>query len=211
MKSALMALLLAAPLAAAQDPKREEAEAKLKNVKVTLDFKDTPIDSVLDYLREISGLNIFLDGKVREKNIVVTLKVSELTLRSVLNLILKPQGCDTLWREGVVMVMTKEDVVDKTIKMQIYDCRDILYPIRDFPGVEIDLSQTGIGVVTTSGDITDAPEVPIEELVKAHTGGRTWDDSKCTCRLSNGLLVVKNTPEVHKQVVRLLDMLRSNK
>ena len=48
--------------------------------------------------------------------------------------------------------------------------------------------------------------------MKAHTGGRSWEENpKCACRLNNGLLIVKNTPEVHKQIVRLLDMLRSNK
>jgi hypothetical protein len=110
------------------------------------------------------------------------------------------------------MVMTKEDVIDRTIKMQIYDCRDILYPVHDFPGVEIDLSRDSIGVNTIVDTGSDTAEIPIEEMVKSHTGGRSWEENaKCVCRLTNGLLVVKNTPEVHKQIVRLLDMLRANK
>jgi hypothetical protein len=96
--------------------------------------------------------------------------------------------------------------------MEIYDCRDILYPIQDFPGVDIQLAQDSIGTVIAGGDATTSGEMPIEELVKAHTGGRSWDDNpKCTARLQNGLLVIKNTPEVHKQVVRLLNLLRRNK
>ncbi|HXX93394.1 MAG TPA: hypothetical protein VEN81_07155 [Planctomycetota bacterium] len=198
--------------APAQDGKREEVEAKLRNMRVSLDFKEAPIETVIDYLREISDLNIFLDGKVKDKNIVVSLKVGDLSLKSVLGLILKPQGCDTMFREGVLLVTTKEEVVDRTVKMQIYDCRDILYPIHDFPGVDLDLSKNGIGVVTLNQDTGDSPEVPIEEMVRAHTGGRTWEENpKCVCRMTNGLLVVKNTPEVHAQVVRLLDMLRRNK
>jgi hypothetical protein len=211
MKTALMVWALAG-VAFAQDGKREEVEAKLRNMRVTLDFKEAPLESVVDYLREFSGLNIFVDGKAKEKNIVVSLKVSDISLKSVFSLILHPHGCDTMFREGVLMVMTKEDVIDRTIKMEIYDCRDILYPIHDFPGVDIDLGNAQGILITPIDPGGDSAEVPIEELVRAHTGGRSWEENqKCVCKMTNGLLVIKNTPEVHKQVNRLLDMLRRNK
>ena len=211
MKAMILVLAMAA-LAFPQDGAREEVDAKLKNLRVTLDFKEAPIETVVDYLREISGINIFVDTKVKDKNIVLSLKVSDISLKSVFSLMLNPHGCDTMFREGVLMVMTKEDVVDKTIKMQIYDCRDILYPIKDFPGIDIDLSGTGAGVIFQDAGGNEGGEVPIEELVRAHTGGRSWEENqKCVCKMTNGLLVIKNTPQVHKQVNRLLDMLRSNK
>jgi len=209
---ALVAALLATLPAFAQDQTKEQYENKLRNLKITLDFKDAPLDAVVDYIREISDLNIFVDAKVREKNLNVSLKVSEITLRSAFSLMLKPHGCDTMYKEGVLMIMTQEDVADKTIKMELYDCRDILYPIQDFPGVDIQLAQDSIGTVIGGGDATASSEMPIEELVKAHTGGKSWDENpKCTARLQNGLLIIKNTPEVHKQVVRLLNLLRRNK
>lgn len=212
MRTMAIILALALPLAA-QDNKRDEYQSKLSNLRVSLDFKDAPVDSVIDYLREIADMNIFLDQKVREKQLVLSIKVTEISLKSVLSLVLKPHGCDTMFKDGVLMVMTKEDIADRLTRMEIYDCRDILYPVQDFPGVDIDLSQAGIG--TTIGGIVDdsgGGEFPIEELVKAHTGGRSWEENpKAACSLSNGLLVIKNTPEVHKQVRRLLDMLRRNK
>jgi len=211
MRTMAIILALALPLAA-QDNKRDEYQSKLTSLRVSLDFKDAPIDAVIDYLREIADMNIFLDQKVREKNLTLSIKVTEISLKSVLSLVLKPHGCDTMFRDGVLMVMTKEDIADRLTRMEIYDCRDILYPVQDFPGVDIDLSSTGIGA--TIGGIVDDPggEFPIEELIKAHTGGRSWEENpKAACSLSNGLLVIKNTPEVHKQVRRLLDMLRRNK
>src|SRR5205814_8107609 len=122
----MMTLMLAAVLALAQDNMKGEVESKLNNIKVTLDFQNTPIDAVVDYLREISGMNIFVDSKVRDKAIIVTLKVNEISLKSIFGLVLKPHNCDVLFKDGVLMLMTKEDVADKTMKMQIYDCRDIL-------------------------------------------------------------------------------------
>ncbi len=207
----LAALALTGGAAFAQDSVKGEYESKLNNIKVTLDFTNAPLDSVVDYLREISGLNLFVDTKVRDKQINVTLKVHEISLRSILGLILKPQGCDIMFKDGVLQLMTKEDVADKTMKMEIYDCRDILHPISQFPGVDLDLAQ-GAGVLVTAPDVDAAGEMPIEEMVRAHTGGRSWEENpKAVCKLQNGLLVIKNTPEVHKQVRRLMDLLRANK
>ncbi|HVE40420.1 MAG TPA: hypothetical protein VNM14_11060 [Planctomycetota bacterium] len=207
----MITFVLAAVLALAQDNTKSEYESKLNNIKVTLDFQNSPIDQVVDYLREISGLNIFVDSKVRDKNIVVSLKVTEISLKSIFSLMLKPQGCGVLFKDGVLQLMLDSDIADKTMKMEIYDCRDILYPIQQFPGIDLDLS-TISGVVMTPADDATGSEMPIEELVRAHTGGRSWEEnSKASIKMQNGLLVIKNTPEVHKQVRRLLDLLRANK
>ena len=195
----------------AQDTVKHEYEGKLNNIKVTLDFQNAPMDAVVDYLREISGMNIFTDSKVRDKNLVISIKVNEISLRSIFSLMLKPHNCDILFKDGVLQLMTKEDVADKTMRMEIYDCRDILYPISNFPGVDIDIT-AGAGVQITPPEDPAGGEIPIEEMVRAHTGGRSWEENqKAVCKMQNGLLVIKNTPEVHKQVRRLLDLLRSNK
>jgi type II secretory pathway component GspD/PulD (secretin) len=206
--AAALALMVGA--SSAQDSVKGEYESKLNNIKVTLDFTNAPLDSVVDYLREISGMNIFVDSKVREKNVVISIKVTEITLRSIFGLMLKPHDCDIMFKDGVLQVMTKADVADKTMKMEIYDCRDILYPVSQFPGVDMDLGNAGI--LVQQPDIDAGGEVPIEEMVRAHTGGRSWEEnSKAVVKMQNGLLVIKNTPEVHKQVRRLLDLLRANK
>jgi hypothetical protein len=210
--AALAILGLAATTLGAQDSKKSTYEAKLKNLRLSLDFKEAPLDQVLDYLREISDLNLLADAKVREKALVITMAVKELTLGSVLKLMLQPHGCDVMYRDGVLMVMTKEDVADRTMKMEIYDCRDILHPVGHFPGVDIDLNAGGSGVLVGEPPADEAGEAPIEELVRTHTGGRSWEENpKAGLRLQNGLLVVKNTPEVHRQVRRLLDLLREHK
>ena len=212
MRMMAFVLALAVPLTA-QDNKKDEYQSKLTNLRVSLDFKDAPIDAVVDYLREIADMNIFLYQKVRDKQLVLSIKVTEISLKSVLSLVLKPHGCDTMFKDGVLMVMTREDIADRLTRMEIYDCRDILYPVQDFPGVDIDLSQTGIGTVAIGdpGGGSDN-QFPIEELIKAHTGGKSWEENpKAACSMTNGLLVIKNTPEVHKQVRRLLDLLRAHK
>src|SRR4029453_2753096 len=170
------AVALMGGVVSAQDGVKGEYESKLKNIKVTLDFTNAPLDAVVDYLREISGLNIFVDSKVREKNLVISIRVTEITLRSIFGLMLKPHDCDILFKDGVLQVMTKADVADKTMKMEMYDCRDILYPVAQFPGVDLDLGGGG-GVLVQQPDVDQGGEVPIEEMVRAHTGGRSWEEN----------------------------------
>jgi len=45
--------------------------------------------------------NLFVDAKVREKNLTVSLKVTEISLRSIFGLLLKPHDCDILFKDGV--------------------------------------------------------------------------------------------------------------
>lgn len=211
MRTLALILALAVP-AAAQDRGYAEVKSKLRNLRITLDFQDAPLATIIDYIREISDINIFVDNKVREMDLVVSMKVKEISVGSVLKLMLAPHGCDALYREGVLMIMTKEDIQDKTVKLELYDCRDILYPIMDFPGVDIQLAADSIGTTLLVDSGAESEPFPIEELVRAHTGGTSWDDNpKASCTLQNGILIIKNSPPVHKQVIRLLNMLRSHK
>ncbi len=206
-----LAALMAASFSA-QDPDREQIENKLKNVRVTLDFKEAPLEAVVEYLREIADINMVVDPRVREKNILVTMKVSDVSLRSVFSLILKGYDCGTMIKDGVLQILPRDVIADRTLKMEIYDCRDILYPIRDFPGVDIALNAEAAGVLVQDPGGGAGVEMPIAELVRTHTGGKSWDENpKASCAMQNGLLVVRQTPEVHAQIVRLLDMLRRHK
>ena len=200
-------------LALQKDPAQVETEAKLSNLKITLDFKDAPLETVVDYIREIADMNLFIDAKVAEKQITVSLKVSEISLRSVFSLALKPHDCGTYFKDGVLMIMTLPDIADRTVKMQIYDCRDILHPIQDFPGVEfvLQVDGSGIGPVIDPG-AGDAGEIPIAELVRAHTGGKTWDENpNASITLTNGILVVSQSKRVHEEIKRFVNLLRQFK
>jgi len=211
MKTAAAILALVLP-GAAQDGAREEALHKLRSVRVTLDFREAPLDQVIDYFRDLAGINLIVDARVREKNIRVTIRVDGITLNGALNLILQPHDCGVLFKDGALQILPRDVIADRTLKMELYDCRDILYPLRDFPGVEITLSSDGPGALVQDPPREAGGEMPIAELVRAHTGGRSWDENpRTSCVLQNGLLVVRQTPEVHAQIVRLLNLLRRHK
>lgn len=203
---------LALPVVAQDRSDRGAVENKMRGIRITLDFKDAPLATAIEYLREISDINFVIDAKVAEKNANVTIKVSDISLRSALTLILNPIDAAPHFKEGVVMIMLKGDIQDQTIRMELYDCRDILHPVRDFPGVDIQLAADNLGVVADQGLEGDPnSDINLEEIIKNNTGGKNWDETKTACRLQNGILIVKQSPEVHREVIRLLDMLRRNK
>ena len=48
------------------DPIKEQIAAKLRTLRVTVDFKSAPIDDVVNYLREIADINrLFRDIALR--------------------------------------------------------------------------------------------------------------------------------------------------
>ncbi len=214
--TAAFVAVLALP-AAAQDKKesdviaRQQIEAKLKNLRITLDFKDATLQAVCDYLREIADLNLFVSNKVEGQGDNLSIKVTDITLKSVLSLVLKPKGLTYMIKDGVLLITTQEEANEDVI-MEIYDVRDLLYPIKDFPGVDISLATDAIGTTAVAEEGGEGSVMALEEIVKAHTGGKTWEENtKASCSLQNGLLVIKQTREVHKQVRRLIGQLRAYK
>jgi type II secretory pathway component HofQ len=212
------AVMIAAAPAFAQGKRTDdsvgkaEIENKLKGLRITLDFKNATLQAVADYIREIADVNLVVSHKVEGKGDDISIKVQDISLKSVLSLVLKPKGLTYVIRDGVLMLTTVEDANEDVI-MEIYDVRDLLYPIKDFPGVDISLAQDSIGTTALdSGGETEGLVMPLEEIVKAHSGGKTWEENpKASCSLQNGLLVIKQTREVHKQVRRLIGKLRDFK
>ncbi len=195
-----------------QDEGAESARKKLQNMRISLEFQDTPLADSIDYFRDMTGLNILVDQSVASRgDLPVSIIVKNITARSGLSLLLRPLGLVWIWKEGVLLVTTKENGYER-VKLRIYDVRDLLFRIRDFPGVELQLSDTSIGTTFSDDDEDGGEELPLEEILQAHTGGNSWDaNSKTSILLANGLLVVRQSAAVHLEIRRLLSKLRRNK
>lgn len=204
------ALLLLFP--GVQDDATEKARKKLRNMRISLEFNDVPLAEPIDYFRDMTGLNIVVDMEVTSRgDLPVSIVVKNLTARSALSLLLRPLGLTWTWKEGVIFVTTKEKGHD-LVSLRIYDVRDLLFPLRDFPGVELQLNDTSVGTTFTDDEDEAGEVLPLEEILQAHTGGKSWDEnSKASISLANGLLVVRQSAEVHLQIRRLLGKLRRNR
>jgi type II secretory pathway component GspD/PulD (secretin) len=206
------------------DERKEAIVNKLNSMRIDVDFRDVTLEEALNFIRDFSGLNIVVSAEVLAKTPVeelkITLKVKDLLLKSVMKLMLASRNLTATYREGVILVVPKEEV-DRNVVLDIYDVRDLLFKLQDFPGPRVELvspSAAGAGGPLTGA--TFSLEEPrstitedfITEMVKSNTGDRTWDENpNASITLANGMLVVSQSKRVHAEVKHLINMLRQFK
>lgn len=219
-------LAVAAPAwaqAKPQDPRKSEVVAKLNSLRVSLDFKDAPIEDAVNVLRDMTGINFHLDPELHTKlapeQLKVTFKVNDLLLKSALKLMLSSRDMGAVYRDGVIVLQHK-DKTTAAVTLEIYDVRDLLFKLQDFPGPRVELVSPSAGGGTALGISTFTLEEPksaitdelILDIVKSNTGDKTWDEAAgANASLANGLLVVTQSRRVHEEVRRLLNLLRQFK
>ena len=209
-------LLAMAALAYAGDTGREDAVRKLETLKVSVDFQDHKIGDALDYLREVTGLNLVLMPRAAEKagDFKVRLKARDLSVRSILKLVLANHGLTATWRDGAVLILPQEDLQDSVV-IEMYDVRAQLFKLQDFPGPKMELVspksgngiQSGITILEAEKEPPVTPEFLVQ-IVKENTGGQSWDANKnASIQLTNGMLVVTQSTTVHREIKELLGKL----
>ncbi len=221
--TAALFVALALPVRADEvDEKKREIMNKLETTKISLDFKDTNLSEVIDFLHEVTGINFVLSKSVQEKarsgELKVDIKLEDLPLRTALKLLLNLQDLTLVYKKGVLMVETKEERGSE-MDMQLYDVKDLLMKIRDFPGPSLELAAgegeagptTGIIEPEDSAHPFDDPESLVNIIRNATGGDSTWGKDGVSIAISNGLLVVVQSSEIHKEIQALIVSLRQFK
>jgi hypothetical protein len=210
----LMALVAAAAVAWAGDD-RGDSVRKLETMKITVYFEDVKLPEAVDYLRDVTGLNLVVLPRAMEKDgeSKVRLKVKDLSVKSVLRLLLASRGLTATWREGAIVIVPKEDLQDSTT-LRMFDVRALQVKIQDFDGPVVELTspvtrgKTGITVALPSEPKVVLTDDFLIDMVKVNTGNGSWDSNpKAAIQLNNGMLVVSQTPSVLKEIEALLGLL----
>lgn len=133
----------------------EDKEAAIRIVrqldgrKISVAFEDTPFDDALDFLRDVTGLNVVVSRKAREKlegeKAEIDLKVKDLKVRQVLELVLQGVHDDLRYgiRHGVLFIGTDADWKDELL-LRLIPIDDILHQPKDFPGPKVGLGDQGV-------------------------------------------------------------------
>jgi len=211
----MMATLMAVGMAArawAGDG-RDDAARKLETLKVTVDFDNVKLPEAIDYLRDVNGLNLVLLPKAMEKDgdAPIRLKVKDLTVKSVLKLLLNSRGLTASYRDGALAILPKEDLQSSTA-MRIFDVRALQVKIQDFDGPIVELTSPATKKVGGVFKFED-PKTVIEDdflitMIKTSTGSGSWDSNpNAVVELHNGQLVVTQTPAVLREIENLLNLL----
>src|SRR6185295_5747309 len=160
---------------------------KLHSIRITIDMQNAPLTAIVDYIREISGLNIHISGIDNPDAEMISFKVQDIVLDGALRLMLQPRNKAYMVRDGVVLITTA-DALKKRVKLELYDVQDLTYGMADFPGVDISLAQDSIGTAVAAGEEANGKSIQFQ----------------------NGLLIVRNSIEMHKQIRKFLSDLRAS-
>lgn len=216
-----------------------------------VNFEGIQLGLVIDYLRNITGLNFYVNWPALEaagvsQDTPINLQLSNVPAEQALKLVLQQAGASAFGEQigysvidGIVQISTLADL-NRTVDIRIYDIRDLLVQVPNFTNAPefdlenaLDSSQTGSGRGTGGGGSsgsgrslfdTDDDDDEEEQLSRAerinqileliqNTVGRPeeWEffgGDVSSVRELNGNLIVRTTPDNHRQTMALLDQLR---
>ncbi|MDZ4772319.1 MAG: hypothetical protein SGI72_04215, partial [Planctomycetota bacterium] len=181
------------------------------------DGNGSSLDDIASFLQQLTGVNFMVSPKVKsdldDEQRTIKLDLNDRSVRNVLDIISTIKE-NLKWKieDGVVKFVTKDETKGGQV-LRNYEVRDLIHPIPDFPGREMNVAPSG-GVQLAEEDktaresnvITDAA---LDNLIRNNVSPQSWaDDPQNSLRISNGTMVVHQTPEVHDQILKLLDDLR---
>lgn len=119
-----------------------EVRRTLATRRVTVQFDKTPLTECLDFLRDVTGLNIVISKGALEAagEKAVTLRLKDIRLKSCLELML--EQADGELRYGVrhgVLTIGLADEWRSAMKLELYFVADLLDGTPDFPGPRLGL------------------------------------------------------------------------
>ena len=166
--------------------------------KISVNFDGTPLRQVIDELRVMTGTNVLADEPAFEEAEIsferpVTLKLDNVTFKSVLNLLTHQLRMGWTCRDEVLMLTTAEHCRGKLMS-KTYTVEDLVHPLYATGKRHAAFEDLLIRLVTNT----------IAPATWSSVGGRGTIDY-----YPLGMaLVVTQTPDVHEQVAELLAMLR---
>ena len=193
----------------------------LASRKVTLNFPDTPFGEVINFLQDITGLNITVSPTVDAEDITVSLRLREIPLKDALKIILEQTELAMTFQNETLMI-TPPDEARGDYYLEIYDVQDLLSRISDFPGDRIKVAADGGGgggggggsggfsfddEEEQEGNVLEPDQ--LEEIVTNAVGEDNWDDP-ASIEIHKGQIIINQTREMHAETRRVLKNLRRN-
>lgn len=120
----------------------KEVRRTLAGRKVTVNFDKTPFEECVDFLRDVTGLNIVVSKAAREllKDELISLRLRDIRLKSCLELLLQQADPDLRYgvRHGVLTIGMKDEW-RTAMRLELYFVGDLIHQPPDFPAPKLGL------------------------------------------------------------------------
>ncbi len=224
---ALAALLLVLPLGPAPHaeprPKDVALARTLRAQRLSkVEFKDLGLGDALKWLRVATGRNFFVKQAALAKagieynDIRYTMSFEDVSLASLLDMLLEPYGMAWVVRDNVVWITSKADSYGKPVT-RMYAISHITWQKVDFIAPEINLNPSGFieEEYVPEVEVEDDPLATgdaVAELLRELVLPEQWaQNDDWAIRATDTYLVVRAPPAVHAQVPGALARIASMK
>ena len=190
----------------------------LENMMIAVTFDGTDFEPAIDYFRLNTGANIVVDPQVLDDAAATTLEYSmpPMPVGRALESLISFSGADARFvvTDGVVRIVPSDLPTGGQV-LQFYDVRDITQGISSHPSRDFNL-QPSSAFEDFDDDEDDPLPIVVDsdtlaDLVRTNIHPDSWDnDVNNTINFVSGALVVQQTPEVHRDIHKLLSDLRAN-
>ena len=195
----------------------DQALRLLQRRRVDVEFKEMALDEVVGFVAKVGRVNAVVSPEYRTKAAgalpSVTIKLRDVSLRQLAEIVAKQVGARMVLRDGILQFTTPEDARGTPV-LRVFSIADLTFRIRNFPGPDIQLHTGGVAYVQE--EEKDQPQPfddpqTVVDLLKKFTGEGTWDDDAVSISADGSKLVVKQYPEVLKEIGAFLAVLRAAK
>ncbi len=230
-------------IATAESPENIQEREKLQQ-RISPNFSEVPFAEIIAYLRDVTTANIWvnwraLEGAGVDRSLPVTMNLNDVPAEQALRTILDDVGGGLIELSfvidgGLVKISTRDDLNRET-EIRVYDIRDLLVVIPDFPAPEIEFGGSdgggdgegggggfGGGDGGLFGDEDDEDDEgegeesladKIEEIrtmITDNVDPYSWrpDGEIGSINELNGSLIVTQTVENHRRISELIAKLR---
>tara|TARA_R110000765_G_scaffold340813_2_gene430842 strand:- start:16 stop:3477 length:3462 start_codon:yes stop_codon:yes gene_type:complete len=207
---------------------------QLRETRMPVDFDDNSFEDVLAFIGTTANLDIDTDWESLadigvDPDSPITLRLNNVTLEVLLDRVLDKASDPVLpasWAvQDGILTISSDDVLRQNTLLEIYDVRDLLFEVPDFDNApQFNIQSSGGGgsgqspfsgggqgvTLATRGDRVTA----ISDLIQASVDPDGWADAGGdTSSLTelNGNFIITTTPRYHREVIGLLNKLRSQR
>ncbi len=135
------------PATRAEAQQQREIRNFLRTRRLTINFDKMPVLEALDFLRDVSGLNIVLTREATEAiaGKTISLRLRNVSFRNILELLLPLADADLRYgvRNSVLMLGLKDEWKEDLVMLKLYDIADLVHEPPDFPAPVMGLGKDG--------------------------------------------------------------------
>jgi hypothetical protein len=185
----------------------------LSTRSINLSFKEASLTSVIDFIQEVSGLNITISPDVDAEELRINLKLKTSPLNEALNLILQQSDLVMTFQNETIKLLHQENAHGQ-YAFDIIGVQDIVYPEEDEDCGCLILSSEGL-----SKEEQEAEEREEElrekffeadsliEIIQNEIGEDYWDDPT-SIEVHQGQILIMQTTEITQKVRRIIEKIR---